>query len=320
MTEIKFENGDVYLGCFSETLTHTENDRRNFIKGIIIKGKNRIVYEGEFYHGRELIKGKIYRQDDSSFVPIFVNNSEIYEFNKRMHFYGNCKIYCVNGIIYTGIFSYGFFIDGEIDCVYQENEKEILTKNNLTYYGWKIDENAFVGVMTDLNGTIFKGKFSIDPSWRDYDMKLLTGKIIYSDKNKLDNLSTLTTKNGKITFDDGRIYEGEFLNGKLKKGTIKYGDDSDIITGNFNDNPLNEVVVCDWKRIYMFITDGTIQESSCEITGFFKNGLLSDGHVNHNNGIKFVGKYVYVCHFEGTLKYSSGKEFVGHFDDRSLDC
>lgn len=117
-----------------------------------------------------------------------------------MHFYGNAKIYYVNGIIYTGIFSYGFFIDGEIDCVYHENDKEILTKNNLTYYGWKIDERIFVGVMTNLNGTTFRGVFTIEPNWRNNDIQLLTGKIIYSDRNNLENLSTLTTTNGKCVY------------------------------------------------------------------------------------------------------------------------
>lgn len=35
MTEVKFENGYVYIGFFSEELPNTENDKRNFVKGII---------------------------------------------------------------------------------------------------------------------------------------------------------------------------------------------------------------------------------------------------------------------------------------------
>jgi hypothetical protein len=347
-TKIVLKNGDIYIGSVTD-----QNENfiiGHFVKGIIYK-KNGNVYEGEFYNGRELIKGKIYEHadisNDSLLNVINVDNSVVYESNNRRFLDGMAKIYNVNGIIYDGFYSYGFFINGIISCIYPICDKKSLCQNNITYNGWHISDvsslsNCFFGEAIYQNGSICNGIFYFDfiKTNNKINDRILLGKITFKDiiqqitfnKDEYNgDISNFTTDVGKIIFSDGRIYEGEFLNGKLKNGKITYPDYEtvhhyginyhcgDIVEGEFNDNPTNCVHICDFDRIYLYLKKGTVKTEYHTLNGIFENGLLVDGTAEHNNGIKFHGKYVYVCHFEGTLVYPTGETTTGHFDTRALD-
>jgi hypothetical protein len=341
-TRVVLENGDIYIGTFTSLDAYCIISR--FIKGKIYK-RNGIVYEGEFYHGRELIKGKIYGCnnslnkssneislcDDDAFNEINVDNTVIYMSNNRRNFYGTAKIYNVDGIIYDGIYSYGFFIDGVISCVYPICNKINLCRNNITYDGWFVPAelstmNYFFGEAIYQNGATYEGIFNFD-NLIGLNDKFLCGTITYKDiveqiifneHEYNGDISKFTTDVGKIIFSDGRIYEGEFVNGKLKNGKITYPF-GETIEGEFNNNSTNRVVICDYCRTHPYLKKGIVKTAFVTLNGNFKNGLLVDGTAEHDNGIKFYGKYVYTCHFEGKLVYPTGETVIGHFDNRDLD-
>jgi hypothetical protein len=103
------------------------------------------------------------------------------------------------------------------------------------------------------------------------------------------------TGNGKLTLEDGSFYEGEFVDGNLKKGKIVgVGKEQIVAEGTFDENGK--------------IIDGTLSKSYPEKTIFmgYKNGAL---------GYTFIGNMV-----DGKpsgvaeLSWPSGSRYVGDFD------
>lgn len=110
-------------------------------------------------------------------------------------------------------------------------------------------------------------------------------------------------KNGfnKVTYNDGGIYEGNFINDKREgKGKYTYIN-GDVYDGNWKDNVKNGYGV-------LTFANGNVYK------GNFVNGYGEDvkAILEYKNGSRFEGKYVKGSMVSGTTTYDNGK-YTGSF-------
>ena len=259
---IEFTNGDKFTGYMKNNVIldgiMTYNDKSMY-KGkfvnnlpndpyglLILVDKTTLI--GAFVNGK-IIKGNINYNDGTIYEGEIKNNKAngigIYNGNNGIYtkfegvfnnspYDGNGTIYYTSSQIYIGK-----FINGLPDDI--NGKMEIL--NNKIITGNFINGFISTGVITFKNGTKYTGTIKDNTSPKDGEyiddknnkyigkfdyLHSGEGKIIYSNKNtyrgKFFNFKPHDTK-GFLTFEDGSIVCGNFINGVLTTENIPVFDD-----------------------------------------------------------------------------------------------
>lgn len=178
--------------------------------------------------------------------------------------------------------------------------------------------------ITYSNGTKFTGK-------TDEDLNYIEGEIFYSDSKQryIGSLSKdgLPDGYGKMFFEDGAVFDGNWINGQFRGRGKKIFADGSSVEGNFvsdeavfgNDSHIiwangasyygstDENGVFNGNGKYIF-SDGTSYE------GAFVDNRRSGFGVTDYNGSKYVGTYQGDLRTgKGDFKFYNGYEYKGNF-------
>ena len=136
--------------------------------------------------------------------------------------------------------------------------------------------------------------------------------------------------NGKINLKDGRVYEGNFVNGKLEgKGTY-INDKGDIYMGNFIEGNLNGKGKIVQKRENINKSNGGYNEENNNIKNEDDNKLIYEGDIKNfkkeGYGIETCPEYKYEGNFhddmkngQGSIIYlKSGEKYKGEFKNNEI--
>jgi ubiquitin C len=158
-------------------------------------------------------------------------------------------------------------------------------------------------IKTLADGTIYEGQF--------FDGQLKNGKIIYPNNDVGEGIfeDGYNLKKGKITCNNGYIYEGEFYehNRKIHTGKI-ICPNGYIYEGDFSRGIISK------GKITYINKDNNIYIYEGEFDSY---GLLTKGKITFNNNINYIeeGDFKNGCIINGTIKHSTGETYQGFFDD-----
>lgn len=169
----------------------------------------------------------------------------------------------------------GLFENGELI-----NGIEFNTDGLKVYEGIFKDGNIFNGISYDDGVKVYEGEFKFDEE--TYEEGIWHGK-------------------GKLTLDDGTLYEGDFVDWKLIKGKLTL-DDGTVYEGDFVESKLNGK----GKKTF---PSGTLFE------GNFINGELNGkGKKTFPSGWCFEGDFVNdLQEGKGQSKHTNGEIYIGNY-------
>lgn len=187
--KLTFSNGNIYEGSFEHKFNSYLPSLSNEIPLSVMQGKGKMTfingytYEGDFVNNYFMGKGKMTFPTGNIYEGEFVNN----DVN------GKGKLIFVNGTVYEGTF--------------------------------KDNKITGLGKLTYPDGRIFEGTFENNLNLQD-DIGLSTGKVNSAhgiSKHKLyeqEKTIGFVLQTGKVTYPNGNVYEGRFVNDNEIYGTM----------------------------------------------------------------------------------------------------
>lgn len=201
-----YANGDVYKGTW-------DVDAGFFSKGTI-EYANGDFYEGDFADGYRNGQGKMTYADGGSYEGTWVNG----------FFNGEGTLIAANGTTHTGVWENGNY-DGQGTVTYP---------NGGSYSGEWVKGNWSQGKVTYADGDVLEG------TWDANTLKLIEGSRKYTNGDVAEGTWDVNSGNflkGTVTMklSDGRIYSGEWENGKANGYGTLTRTDGTTLTGQWKD-------------------------------------------------------------------------------------
>jgi len=270
---------------YSSTRIITSTPNNTIIEQDLVYKKIKVTHPGgstlEFDMNEDPITGTFII---SGKIIINSTNGYICETNiKNGNIDGECLIKSRIGV-YNGFYKNGKFCDNGmlllkngtiVTLVFGD---ETIVSYTITYKNGDkliIDGENKVNKIIYNNGDVFEGlctnsNMTYDDVCNVINKPTILPIAINDMKNKNINIFNITIQEGKMTYKNGDVYEGSFLNDKYNgkgKLTTKYSDIYTIYEGQFIDNMFNGYGI--------FTTYSNIGAQDKIITGFWKNGLIA---------------------------------------------
>ena len=267
-----YDEEDYYEGMFKEGNRHGKGKLYHKYKDNII----RIEYDGDYYNNERNGNGKYIYEDGQFYIGEFKNNK----------INGEGKLYYSNGNIkYEGSFKNNkadgrgkFYSESDNYYIYPNIIKPQTEYSNALLYEGDFVQDRFEGNGTYYhpNGEISTGQFK--NNFREGDIIILYNNRSIRYEGKFKN--NLPNGFGKCRVESGAIFEGNFINGDLKKGKMFNSEMELLYEGDLLRMQPNGNGIFFFRDKFAYI-------------GQVKNGrMCGDGIIiNSNNKILYKGKF-----------------------------
>jgi hypothetical protein len=284
-------NGSFYIGSFFNDIQ----------QGVGVETREYgVTFEGFFSNGIFQGPGKLIVNDEYTYEGEFEN--------EKPH---GCGLWTEleTMMVYEGSFVHGHFHGKGIKTM----------KNGKSFDGQFEKDNFRIGIMREVDGTVFTGQF-INDVIVGIGTKVIPNKSRYQGQF----LNGVINGEGTLTKNDGEIYEGVFVHGMLQ-GEGKWSSELFEYVGEFDKNlPHGNGSLRNCECFWTRTKSNSIGLVIKNLTGEFPNALMNPLRLNytgsfHSGWLHGFGKLFYGNRFLYEGKFDRNTFQSCCFDNRKIN-